>query len=151
MNQLSGITNTAEVTAYLHDERDALNYAERLAFLRTSTNTNVIIKGKIGLNNYGLGDKIILNFHRLFKRFGGESKIKTALVYGVSTDEANTTLSVNDFNAMFTRVPAIAPDDADEYDLAEDSDIAKYGYIVDNTTETPDVTSDLGLGNNLIG
>lgn len=151
VNQLSGITNTAEVTAYLHDEVDAANYAERLAFLRTSTNTNVIIKGKIGLNNYALGDKIVLNFSRLFRRFGGESRIKTALVYGVSTDEANTTLSVNDFNAMFTRVPAMAPSTAVDYSLAEDSDIAKYGYVVDNTTETPDVTSDLGLGNNLIG
>jgi hypothetical protein len=151
VNQLSGIANTAEATVYLYDQLSAETYAERLAFLKTMTNTNIVIKGKINLNNYGLGDKVVLNLNRLFKRFGGESNIKTALVYGVSTDEANTTLSVNDFNAMFTRVPAIAPDDASDYSGALASDIAKWGYIVDNVTETPDPASDLGLGNNLMG
>jgi hypothetical protein len=151
VDQLSGITNTAEVTCYLYDQTAAVDYAERLAFLKTSTNTNVVIKGKINLNKYGLGEKVILNLNRLFKRFGGESKIKTALVYGVSTDEANTTLSVNDFNAMFTRVPAISIDSASDYSSASDVDVARWGYIVDDTTETPDTTSDLGLGNNLIG
>lgn len=151
VNQLSGILNTATATAYLYDDQAATDYSERLAFLRTATNTNVSLKGKINLNNYGLGDKVILNLNRMFKRFGGESNLKTALVYGISTDEANATLLLNDYNAMFTRVPAIAPDDADDYATAIDSDVAKFGYIVDNTTETPDVASDLGLGNNLIG
>jgi hypothetical protein len=151
VDQLSGIVNTVVYTAYLHEESDAETYAERLAFLRTNTNTTIQIKGKINLNRFGLGDKVILGLDRLFKRFGGESTLKTALVYGISTDEANATLSVNDFNAMFTRVPAIAPDDAADYGSASASDVAKFGYIVDDITETPNPASDLGLGNNLMG
>lgn len=151
VNELSAIVNTAVATAYLYRDEDAETYAERLAFLKTATNTNVVLKGKISLNKYGLGDKIILSLDRLFKRYGGESNLKTALVYGISTDEANTTLSVNDYNGMFTRVPAISPDAAQDYATASESDVAKYGYIVDDVTETPDPTSDLGLGNNLIG
>jgi hypothetical protein len=151
VDTLSGIKNTLEQKAFLYRDSDAETYAERLAFLRSLTNTNITIKGKINLVRFGLGDKVVLDFDRLFSRYGNGTSKRVGIIYGVSTDEANSSISMNDFNAMFTRVPAIAPDDAVDFSSAEDSDIARWGYIVDNDTETPDGATNASLGNNLLG
>lgn len=151
VDKLSGIKNTLEQKIFLYRDEDAETYAERLAFLRSLTNTNIVVKGKINLVRFGLGEKIILNLDRMFSRYGNGSTKRVGIIYGVSSDDANATISLNDFNAMFTRVPAIAPDDAVDFSSADDSDIARWGYVVDNDTETPDGTTNASLGNNLIG
>lgn len=151
VDRVSGIKNTLEQRIFLYRDSDAETYAERLAFFRSLTNTNIIVKGKINLVQYGLGQKVLLDFDRMFVRYGNASTKRVGIVYGVSTDEGNSTLSMSDFNAVFTRVPAVAPDDAADFSSASDSDVARWGYVCDDFTETPDGASNASLGNNLIG
>lgn len=151
VNSLSGIKNTKDQTVYLYRDQDAQDYAERLAFLSSVTNQVLTVKGKLNLSKYGLGEKVLLDLDRIYKRYGSEDNLKIAIIYGVQSDDLQATIMINDFNGMFTRVPAIAPDDADDYSLAESEDIAKFGFIVDDDTETPDGLTNSSLGNNLIG
>lgn len=150
VDRISRIQDTLSVNAYLFRAQDAQTYAERLAFLHSVTNSVIEIKGKLNLTNFELGERVILNLDRLYRRYGSSDRLKVALVYLLSTDEGNATLGVNDFNGLFTRAGSIAPNDTLEYGSAEASDVAKYGFIVDNDSETPDGSTNAQLGNNLI-
>jgi len=151
VDELSGIQNTLEVDAYLYRDSDASVYSQRLGFLRAVTNSIIQVKGKLSLKRFTLGDRALLNFDRLYVRYGSNSRLKAGVCYLISQDEGNVTLGFNDFNGMFTRVPSIAPNTAPDYSGATQSEIAKFGYILNNNTETPDGTTNAELGSNLIG
>ncbi len=151
VNETSQIQNTAVATAFLYDEEEAETLSQRLGFIKSVTNTVVTIKGKIDLIRFGIGSKVGMAFDRMFTRYGNEANQRVGIVHGVQSDESSVTLMLNDYNGVFTRVPAIAPDDAADYDDATDAEKAKWGYICDDDTETPDADSNASLGNNLIG
>lgn len=151
VDTLSRIENTLEVTAYLFRDSDAVIYAERLAFLRSVTNAVIQVKGKLNISNFQVGQKVLLNLDRLYKRYGMEDALKVAIVYMLAADESGGTLGLNDFNGMFTRVGSIAPNDAADFAGAEGEAVAKWGYLVDDDTETPDGATNIALGTNLIG
>lgn len=151
VDETSQIQNTHVATAYIYDDQVATTHAQRLGFIRSVTNTLINIKGKIDLVRFGIGDKVALSFDRMFTRYGNEANQRVGIVYGVQSDEGSASISLNDYNGVFTRVPAIAPDDAADYVSASQSDKAKWGYIVDDNSETPDSVSNASLGNNLIG
>lgn len=151
VDETSQIQNTHVATAYIYDDAVAETHAQRLGFIRSVTNTLVNIKGKIDLVRFGVGDRIALAFDRMFTRYGNEANQRVGIVYGVQSDEGSASISLNDYNGVFTRVPAIAPDDAADYSAATNSEKAKWGYICDDDSETPDSISNASLGNNLIG
>lgn len=151
VNETSQIQNTHVAKAYIYDDAAAETHAQRLGFIKSVTNTLITVKGKIDLVRFGIGDRIGLAFDRMFTRYGNESNQRVGIVYGVQSDEASASISLNDYNGVFTRVPAIAPDDAADYSSASDSDKSKWGYVCDNDSETPDGISNASLGNNLIG
>lgn len=151
VDETSEIQNTHVATAYIYSDSVAETLAQRLGFIKSVTNTLVTVKGKIDLVRFGIGDKVALAFDRMFTRYGNEANQRVGIVYGVQSDEGNAQISLNDYNGVFTRVPSIAPNDAVDYSLASDSDKSKWGYIVDNDSETPDSISNSSLGNNLIG
>ncbi|NIN00252.1 MAG: hypothetical protein GTO24_19895, partial [candidate division Zixibacteria bacterium] len=62
-----------------------------------------------------------------------------------------TQVEFNDLSNIFNRVPAIAPDTANDFSGASENELIKYGYIVDNTLEVPDTSSEKELGANIIG
>lgn len=140
-----------EVTAYLFSQEAAQIIAHRWAFFRSLSQSVVTVNTKLELIKTSLNDRMYLNLTRLFKRFGGGTRLKIGIVNSVSKDGINTQVKFNDLGNVFNRVGAIAPDDAPDYLAAPDDAIAKWCYIVDNKTETPDNTSELELGNNLIG
>lgn len=151
VDETSQIQNTAVATAFIYDDEVAETHAQRLGFIKSVTNTLVTIKGKIDLVRFGIGDRIAMAFDRMFTRYGNEANQRVGIVYGVQSDESGATLMLNDYNGVFTRVPAIAPDDAPDYSAASDDEKAKWGFICDDDTETPDGISNASLGNNLIG
>lgn len=140
-----------DVMAYLFSQEAAQIIASRWAFFRSLSQSVVTVNTKLELIETSLNDRMYLNLTRLFKRFGGANRLKIGIVNSVSKDGINTQVRFNDLGNVFNRVGAIAPDDAPDYLDASDDAIAKWCYIVDNKTETPDNTSELELGNNLIG
>lgn len=151
VKQTSKIKKEERFTCLLFDQDDAQTIAERYSFIRSMSQSVVSIQGSLSLIKYGLNDTIFLDLRRIFKRYGSNGRKKLGLVSGVSKSGSQSSIIFNDLGNIFNRVPAIAPDDAPEYSEASSDDIAKFGFIVDNLTETPDPTSELDLGNNLIG
>jgi hypothetical protein len=150
VNEAVGKKERLTVNVYLYHEQEASIIAERWLFFRSLTQTVVRIKSKLNLAGISLNDRIFLDLDRLFKRFGGVDRRKIGIINSISKDGSGTEVEFNDLGNLFNRVPAIAPDATPDYSQGS-LDVVIWGYIVDNETETPDPTSESGLGTNLIG
>lgn len=150
-NKMSGIKKTDEITLYLYEQDKAQMITQRYAFFRSLSSSRLKLKAPLALATYSLGDKVYLKLDRLFKRYGGRDRLKVGIVAGVSKDGYSVELELNDLGNVINRVPSIAPNSMGEYDAETAENVAMFGFITDNNTETPDPTSDAELGNNLIG
>lgn len=151
VNQSSGIKNLLSVTAYLYRDSDAQTIAERWLFFRGLTQSVVKVNSKLNLSSKTLNDKMFLNLSRLFSRYGGGDRLKIGIINSITKDESSTIVQFNDLGNVFNRVPAMAPDSIIDYATSSKDNIAKWGFIVDTLTSTPNPLNDNELGNNLIG
>lgn len=150
-SNIPGISTTLALELCLYDAADAEIVTQRYAFFRSNSQTIVNIKGKLNLISKSLNDRVYLSLDRLFKRFGSSGNIKVGLINMISKDSSTVDIQVNDLGNIFSRVGAIAPNTANDYDTATELEKSLYCYICDNNTETPDVNNDESLGSNLIG
>jgi uncharacterized protein YneR len=146
-----GIENTADIVLYLYDSTAAQIMAQRHAFFNSLSKSVVKIKAKSAYFTSSVNDKIYMDLDRLYKRYGGSDRLKMGVISGISKNEYDTEIVVNDLGNVFNRVCSIAADDCPVYASATRDDVARSGFVVDNDTETPDADSERDLGLNLIG
>jgi hypothetical protein len=146
-----GIKAAHERTIYLYETDKAETIAQRVALFKSMTNTKVTLKGKMNLFLNVVNDKIFLSLDRLYKRLGGGDRLKIGIVTGVKKSETEAELTISDLGNIFNRVPSIAPNTATDYSGADQESKARWGYCLDNDTETPDPASEENLGNGIIG
>jgi hypothetical protein len=151
VDNTSQIKATNERTIYLYEDDKAEIIAQRIALFRSMSNTKVTIKGKMNLFLKVVNDKIFLSLDRLYKRLGGLDRLKIGVVTGVKRSQTETELTISDLGNIFNRVQSIAPNTVSDYSLSGQEDKARWGYILDNQTETPNASTEEGLGNNVIG
>lgn len=151
VNETSQIEQTREVRAFLYDQDDAETLAQRIAFFNSLSQSVVTVSAKLQFMLSALNDQVFISLDRLFKRYGSGIRKKIGIINSITKTETSTQVEINDLSGVFTRVPSIAPTDSVEFLLASESDVTKFGYIVDDNTLTPDNTSEVDLGNNLIG
>lgn len=150
VDSMVGINRTQQIETDLYYDWQAEIIAQRYAFFNSLTNSIVRVKAKLNLSLMSLNEPIFLNLDRLYKRFGGRDRRKIGIVNMISKDESSVAINFNDLGGIFNRVCVIAPDSLDDIFTATDSDIVKYGFIVDNDNETPN-NEEKYLGSNLIG
>jgi hypothetical protein len=139
------------IKIFLYDENAAETIVERFALMSQLTNSVVTIKSSLNLTLKELGQKMFVNFRRIYKRFGQDARLKIGIITSIKKTAKGTEVKFDDFSAMFNRVMSIAPDAVDEISTASDDEIAKYGFICDNTLEVPDVTSETEQNTQIIG
>jgi len=146
-----GIENSLEQTVYLYEDDKVLIVAQRMCFFKSLSSSILTIKAKLNLAQYTVNDKVYLSLDRLFKRYSGSEKKRVGIVSGVKRDGFNCEITVSDLGNIYNRTMSIAPNSTPTYSLSAGDEIIHWGYIVDNSTETPNVTSETGLGSYLIG
>jgi hypothetical protein len=139
-----------KAVSYLYWESEATTIAERKLFFNSGTKSVVSVSAKLNFILNSLNDVISLDLSRLYKRYGSAVKRKMGLINSIVKDGSSTNIQINDLGNIFSRVPSIAPNDAPDYAPGIE-EVDSYGYILDNDTETPDASSELELGSNLIG
>jgi hypothetical protein len=72
-------------------------------------------------------------------------------VTGVKRDGYGCEISISDLSNVYNRVPSIAPNSTLDYLLASEDDLLRWGFVVDDDTETCNVDSEVGLGSQIIG
>jgi hypothetical protein len=145
------VNNTLEKNVYLYEDDKAIIIAQRLAFFNQLSNTKLTIKGKMNFFLNQVNDKLLVNFDRLFKRFGGGDNRKYATITGIKRSQTEVEVVLSDLGNVYNRVPSIAPNTALNYSSASNDEKAQWGYICDNDTLTPDPNSEENLLTNLIG
>jgi len=138
-----------EITSYLYNEKDAQNIAERWLFFRSLTQSVVTIDSKLTFATNSLNDAIMLELSKLYKRFGSSTYRKVGIINSITKTADTTQVQINDLGNIFSRVPSIAPDTEGDYEAGSIS-LDKYGYVLDNSLETPSQDED-ELESNLIG
>lgn len=145
------IKNTEEKTCYLYDSEAANTMAQRTAFNKSLSSSKIVIQGKSVFFNHSVNDRLYIEFDRLYKRYGSSTRRKIGIISSVKKGQYDSEIVLNDLGNIFNRCPTIAPNDTPDFSTATDDDKVKFGFILDNDTLTPDVTSEDELGNCLIG
>ena len=146
-----GARQEMDITAYLFSSTDAQAIAERYGLYNSLSQSNVTVKGKLNLTTKNLNDKIFITLDRIYKRFGGRDRKKIGIINKIVKDGANTTVEFNDLGNIFNRVMSIAPDTANDFTSATETEKIINCYICDNDLEVPNITSDQELGTQIIG
>ncbi len=151
VNRYIGTKREAEVTFFLFDEDDARIMAQRYGLFHSLAQSIVTVNAKLNLSTKNLNDKIFLRLDRLYERYGQFDRRKIGIISKITKNGSATQVEFNDLSNIFNRVPAIAPDTANDFSGASENELIKYGYIVDNALEVPDTSSEKELGANIIG
>jgi hypothetical protein len=134
----------------LYKESEANIIAQRFLFFKSLTQSVVTVRTKLKLSNKSINDVIYLDLDRLYRRYGNSTNKKSGIINMITRDGSNTVVQFNDLANLFSRVSTIADNSAPDF-VADSDDVDKFGYIVDNQMEGPDISSEVGIGNNLIG
>lgn len=127
-----GTNNTDEVDIYLYNQDEAEIVAHRNTYLQTLGRSDISIETDLRLENVEIGDVIVLDFARMYKRFGDETtRKKAAIVIGKTLNGERTKLELTDFGNIFNRSSIITPNSAPDWTAASIDEKLKYGYITD--------------------
>lgn len=131
------------IKLYLYNERDAKTMVERTNFINDTSQSIIRIQTKLKFALFNINDKLMIDFDRLYARFGsigaGDSR-KIGIISGIDKSPDGITLTVDDLGNIWNRVANITEDDAVEFTLSGDEKIIN-GYITDNN-ELIDNTQD---------
>ena len=127
-----GTNKTDELDIYLYNVRSARIMSHRLAYLRSLSRADVTITTDLRLESVEIGDQLILDFERLYKRFGDSaSRKKVCVVVGKTVSGQNITFELTDMGNVFNRSSIITPNTAPDFSAATEDEKLKYGYITD--------------------
>lgn len=126
-------TNKAdELQIYLYEERDAVIASHRHLYYNSLGRATMKIVTDLRLENVEIGQVVIADFNRLYKRKGDNVRKKAMLVVGKTATGEKVELELSDLGNTFNTSSYITPNDAPEYNLATDDEKLIYGYITDN-------------------
>ena len=146
-----GNTEELDITLYLFKEDDAKTIAQRYAFYNSLSQSVITISGKLNLALKVLNDKIMINFERLYKRFGNKDKRKVGIVNKVVNNGTDVTLEINDMGNAFNRSGVVSNDLVVDFASSDNDDKLFSSYVLDTSLEVPDINSDDEIFSGLIG
>ncbi len=134
-----GTNKTKEVDVYLYNKTSADIMSHRIAYYNSLGRSDIEVTTDLRLEDIEIGDVVVVNFRRLYKRFGDSTSRKKALtVVGKQVDGKRTKLSLSDLGNIFSRSSVITPNTANDYASASEDEKLKYGYITANNGITND-------------
>jgi hypothetical protein len=118
---------------YLYEQRDAEIASHRHIYYNRLSVSTLTIQSDLRLENVEIGEVVIVDFRRLYRRYGNSShRKKVMLVIGKSVTGQKTELILSDLGNTFNTSSYITPGTAPEYSAATDDERLIYGYITDN-------------------
>lgn len=128
-----GTDNTEERTVVLYDEESAKVLANRIVYLQSIGRTDMTITTDLRFEDIEIGDVVVVNFNRMFKRLGSSnSKRKMMFVYGKSLNGSRTVLELTDYGNLYNRSSKITANDHPEFVSSTDNERLNGGYITEN-------------------
>ena len=128
-----GTNKVDELDLYLYKTLDAEIATHRHLYYNRLGVATLTITTDLRLENIEIGQVVIADFDRLYKRYGDSTfRKKTMLVIGKTLTGERTTLQLSDLGNTFNTSSFITPNAAAEYSLATEDKKLIHGYITDN-------------------
>lgn len=128
-----GTTKIDELNVYLYKELDAKIAARRHLYYNQLGVATLNITTDLRLENVEIGQVVIADFRRLYKRYGNaDHRKKTMLVIGKTLTGEKTELILSDLGNTFNTSSFITPNDAPDFSAASNDEKLIYGFITDN-------------------
>lgn len=119
------------IDTILVDEDDAEIQASRWAFLQERAASDLRVSISMQGARYKIGDVVLVDYDKLYQRFGSTNSIRIGIVTTISKSVLGTSVVLNDLGNSFSRVCRISETGSDDYDSALDDELAKNGFITD--------------------
>ena len=134
-----GTNTSSELDAYVYEDSDAETMSHREIYFRSLSRAQVTIKTDLRFEGVDIGDHVVINFERMYKRFGDTtSRKKVCVVVGKTVTGDGVELFVSDLGNVINRSSIITPNTAPDYTAASEDEKLKYGYITDSRGITND-------------
>lgn len=143
-----GTNKRRELDVYLYDSDSAEIMTHREVYYNSLGRTDIKLDTDLRLENIEIGDQILMDFRRLYKRLGDDaSRKKVGVVIGKTVTGNRTTLYLTDMGNVFNRSSIITPNSAPDYTSTTEDEKIKYGYITsaDGTIGTDENTANVHL------
>lgn len=128
-----GTNASEELDIYLYNESSARVMSHRLTYLKSLSRADLVVETDLRFEEIEIGDQMILNFKRLYKRLGDKnSRKKVCVVVGKTVTGYGITFELTDMGNIYNRSSIITPNDAPDYSTASEDQKLKFGYITDN-------------------
>lgn len=128
-----GTNKSNELDIYLYNVRSARVAAHRDVYYRSLSRADITIESDLRLENVEIGDQVLLNFDRLYKRLGDpSSRKKVAVVVGKQVTGQRTILELTDLGNIYNRTAIITDNAAPDFSAATEDEKLKLGFITDN-------------------
>lgn len=135
-----------EIDLYLYNQNEAQISAHRNLYQNRLSQATVTIKSDLRLENTEIGDIVIVDFNRMYKRFGDlEVRKKVMLVVGKTVTGESIEFELSDLGNTFNTSSYITENDANEYILADENERLINGYITDNQGIVEDLEDTAGV------
>lgn len=133
VNKYIGTNDTHTLDVYLYDTQSAETISHRDIYYNQLARSTITVTSDLRLENLVIGDSIILNFARLYKRYGdSSSRKKLAYVIGKKVTGKQITFIMSDLSNTFNQSCIIAQNTTSDYSSASEDEKLKYGYITDS-------------------
>lgn len=128
-----GTNKVDELNLYLYSDGDAEIMSHRHLYYNRLGTATLELETDLRLEDIEIGDVVIADLRRLYKRFGDEDVAKKMmLVIGKNLTGERTILELSDLGNTFNSSSFITPNDAPEWTSADSDQKMRYGYITDN-------------------
>lgn len=146
-----GNTSTKEIDAYLFNEEDAQELIERNEFINSLANSTIVISGKLNLSKYKLGERVLLDFNRLYVALGSTDNTKrVGIITSIDNNGEKVNIEIEDVGALYSRGSRIVDDaETDDFSSSTDEEQIINSFIVDDN-DIIDTDEDT-FSTNLIG
>lgn len=135
-----------EADLYLYNESEAKINAHRNLYQNRLSVSTITVKSDLRLEQLEIGDILIVDFQRMYKRLGSENvRKKVVLVTGKTVTGESIDFEMSDLGNTFNTSSYITPNDAPEYSLASDNEKLIYGFITDNQGIVNDLEETAGV------
>ena len=135
-----GTNDTHTIDTYLYNVQSAEIISHRDIYYNQLSQSTITIKSDLRLEALEMGQAVILNFARLYKRYGDSAtRKKVAYITGKRVDGKQITLILSDLGNIFNQTAIIAPNDTNDYSSATTDEKLKYGFITDNNGIVDDI------------
>lgn len=125
-----GTNRSNELDVYLFNVRSAEIASHRDVYYRSLSRADITIQTDLRLEGVEIGDQLILDFDRLFKRLGDPtSRKKVAIVVGKTVTGQQVTLQLSDLGNIYNRTANITDNAAPDFASTTEDERLTLGFI----------------------